>query len=106
MYCEKDGKFNKEDISETVGAIYMSLFEIIMQKAYDMKKICKYNEMYSDEQIQEMIESGEYINIDSFVKTKEFRNIDFTDYDDYNVLLNKLSERFIEIIYINKDDIN
>ena len=62
--------------------------------------------MYSDEKIQEMIESGEYINIDSFVKTKEFRNIDFTDYDDYNVLLNKLTERFIEIIYINKDDIN
>ena len=106
MYCEKDGKFNKEDISETVGAIYNYLFRMIMEKAYDMKKILKYNEMYSDEQIQEMIESGEYINIDSFVKTKEFRNIDFTDYDDYNVLLNNLTERFIEIIYINKDDIN
>ena len=106
MYCEKDGKFNKEDISETVGAIYNYLFRMIMEKAYDMKKILKYNEMYSDEQIQEMIESGEYINIDSFVKTKDFRNIDPTDYDDYNVLLNNLTERFIEIIYINKDDIN
>ena len=62
--------------------------------------------MYSDEEIQEMIESGEYVNIGSFVRTKEFRHIDFTDYDDYNVLINKLSERFIEIIYINKDDIN
>ena len=106
MYCEKDGKFNKEDISETVGAIYNYLFRMIMEKAYDMKKILKYNEMYSDDQIQEMIESGEYINIDSFVKTKDFRNIDPTDYDDYNVLLNNLTERFIEIIYINKDDIN
>jgi hypothetical protein len=106
MYCEKDGKFNKEDISDTVGAFYNFFFRMIMQKAYDMKKIFKYNEMYSDDEIQEMMESGEYINIDSFVGTKEFRNIDPTGYGDYNVLIEKLTERFIEIIYINNDDIN
>ena len=107
MYCEKDGKFNKEDIGETVGAIYTHLFRIIMSKAYEMKKIYKYEEMYSDDEIKEMEEStGKDIIIDSFVETKEFRNIDPTGYDDYDVLIEKLTERFIEIIYINNDDIN
>ena len=63
--------------------------------------------MYSDDEIKEMEENtGEYINIDRFVKTREYRNIDPTDHDDYNVSLEKMTDRFIEIIYINKDDIN
>ena len=63
--------------------------------------------MYSDDEIKEMEEStGKDIIIDSFVETKEFRNIDPTGYDDYDVLIEKLTERFIEIIYINNDDIN
>jgi hypothetical protein len=104
VYClDKDKKWAKEDIKSNVGAILSTIRQVILDRAEALGKVSR----YTAEQVEEIEEqTGQRRIWNSFIETKEYKNLDIMDYEDYDVFYKEMIDRFNEIIYISKKDIN
>lgn len=105
-YCvNKTNEWVKEEISDNVFAILAKINGHIMEKAEDMGKVYR----ITDEMVDAWYETNGYdqacpFRVGNLSESKEFNNLNILDYDDYDVFIDSIVEKFNDIIYITKED--
>jgi hypothetical protein len=108
-YCVNNNmEWSKEVIANEIINLLTQINQMLLDKAENMGKIvCVTEEMINDwytingtDDIDCPLREG------VFIKSKEYNNINIMDYEDYNVFADLMVEKFNDIIYISKEEMN
>jgi hypothetical protein len=95
------------------GMIYNLLADInglLLEKAEEMGKIYRFTEDMLDDWFESHDTDESPPRVGSFVKTKEFKNIDLlettSDMLDHNTFVLTNTDKFLDMIYITKEEMN
>lgn len=108
-YCiSKHGNWVKEDISDNIFFLIEKINNIILAKAEEMGRISR----FTDEMLQQWITDNpgtlEYppYRLGCYIENQAFKSINLLEYDDYDVYIEACINKFNDIIYISKEEMN